>query len=168
MFNREDLKYVDHYSLRDFAAFLEQTAEIIHEKAKQNAFKPEEAQAGAIDHLMRSSRIVIRHLRKGCTLDEALEKTADDIGAPIDSVKRTWRRFCNDKSIYELRRRNRLIIELASFGFTNAQIGRKVNLHPNSVSRIIGAARRDYHLARSGEPPQPEMIDPPKGTFLFD
>ena len=145
----QNLNQMDHLSLRDLADFFENQAEMCREHAHKNALTTDEQQSGAIDFLMRTPRIVMRYLRAGCTLDEALQKTAECTHAPIGSIQRAWRRFLADKSTYELRRRNRLILELASMGFKNADIGRKLGLHPNSVSRIIGQARRAYHTHRA-------------------
>lgn len=151
----EELNQVDHISLRDLADFFEKQAEILRHKSMQDSKSNDEQTAGAIDFLLRTPRIVMRHLKTGCTREEALQRTADLTGAPLATIERAWKRFLYDKSDYELRRRNRLILELAALGLKNADIGKKMNLHPNSVSRIIGAARRAYHLPRS---PEPDMI----------
>lgn len=165
------LSQVDHFSLNDFAEFLERSADQVRELAVKNSIKPEEQQAGAIDFLLRTPRIVMRHLKSGHSLDDAMALTAKETGAPVGSINRAWRRFCQDKSLYELRRRNRLIIELAAMGFTNAQIGKKVNMHPHSISRIISAARRVHHQARTAQKNVDLVLNggmlPPSDSAIF-
>lgn len=143
------LQYVDHHSLNDFAAFLEAAAEQVREQAQANARRPEQEMSGAVNFMLRTPRTVERHLLKGCTLAEAIELTANESGLPADSVKRAWQRFTHQKSNDDLRRRNRLIIELAALGFSDSDIGKKVNLHRNSVNRIINQARRIRHMSRA-------------------
>lgn len=143
---QEKLRFVDHMSLNDMASYLEVQAETLRlQAANQQSNSDSGKQAAAMDHLIRTPRVVMRHLNKGMTLDSALEMTANDTGAPIVAIKRAWTRFTHDKSLYEMRRRNRLILELAAMGFTNSEIGKRVNLHCNSVSRIIAQARKAYH-----------------------
>lgn len=145
----DKLRWLDYSTLNDLANFFEAHAESCREKAALQVFDDGERNAAAIDCLIISPRIVMRFLRQGCTLSEAQEKTAEDIAAPLELIERSWKRFCYDKSLYELKRRNRLVLELAALGFTNADIGKKVNLHSNSVSRIISKARKDYHSGRA-------------------
>jgi len=97
-------------------------------------------------------------LRQGHSLSDALEKTATSLNVPFGSVERSWQRFLHDKSLYELRRRNTLIIELAALGLTNADIGKKVGLHCNTVSRIISKTRADYQAGRLAEPNKIKML----------
>lgn len=145
----EKLRFVDYLSLEDMAQFFEEQAETLREQAANQISTTDEArQANAIDFLYRSPRIVMRFLNKGESLEFAIEKTAQETGAPVVSIERAWRRFTQDKNLYTLRRRNRLILELVAMGFTNADIGRKVNLHPNSVSRIIAQTRQEYRQTR--------------------
>lgn len=146
----EELRYMDHLSLRDMADFFERQAELIRQQSDQIAANNniQARHASAVDTLIRSPRIVLRFLQRGCTLVEAQNQAAKTIGVPVGSIERAWKRFCFDKSHYELKRRNRLIIELAAMGFTNADIGKKVFLHPNSVSRIITKARASFRAGR--------------------
>lgn len=141
----DKLRFLDHITLNDLADFFDGQAENCRQKAIQQAFSNDEKKAAGIDFIIRTPRIVMRHLKTGCTLHEAIRKTAHETSVPETSIKNAWKRFCYDKSLYEMKRRNRLILELATMGFSNADIGRKVNLHPNSVSRIITRARKDYH-----------------------
>lgn len=145
----DELRQLDRYSLADLAEYFDKQAEICRQKALEDTENAAEKQAGAVDFLMRTPRIVMRHLRLGCTLTEAQQKTAALTGAPLGSIENAWSRFCSDKSTYELRRRNRVILELAGMGFANADISRKMALHPNSVSRIISQARSAYHAPRA-------------------
>ena len=144
----DKLRYIDHITLSDIAEYFEGQAEIMRHKAAQNAAGDAERIAAGINYLLSAPRLVRRSLRKGYNLEQALEIAAKEMQAPISSVKASWGRFCADKSIYELNRRNTLIIELAGLGLTNAQIGKRVNLHANSVSRIISNARKSYRLGR--------------------
>ncbi len=155
----EKLRFVDYLSLEDMAQFFDEQAEVCRLQAsEQKPVMDDMKQAAAMDFLMRSPRITMRYLNEGNSLKEAIEKTAKKIGAPVKSINRAWYRFTHDKSLYEMRRRNRLILELATMGFTNADIGRKVNLHPNSVSRIISKARKEYHSARTACPDRTKML----------
>mgnify|MGYP000536592238 CR=1 FL=1 len=145
----EKLRNVDHLSLEDMAKFFEEQAEHCRmQAATQKIATDGERIAAGMDFIVRTPRIVIRYLNKGYSLEEAMSRTSTETGAPITSIERAWNRFTHDKSIYETRRRNRLILELAAMGFSNADIGKKVHLHSNSVSRIISRARKDYHKAR--------------------
>lgn len=146
---QEKLRYVDHLSLEDMAKYFEEQAEHLRMQAATQKVSTEgERIAVGMDFIVRTPRIIIRFLNKGYSLEEAMQQTEKETNVPIPSIKNAWNRFTHDKSVYEARRRNRLIVELAAMGFTNANIGKKVNLHPNSVSRIISKARKDYHTAR--------------------
>ncbi|MBL4761668.1 MAG: hypothetical protein JKY93_03100 [Gammaproteobacteria bacterium] len=144
----QSLTRLDQLSLSDLAEYFDEQAELCRQEAVKTAKSELERQAAGINYIVSSPRIVMRHLKQGCTRDEALEKTAVIMGIPHGSIERTWMRFLSDKNIKELKRRNTLIIELVAMGFSNADIGRKVNLHPNTVSRIISKARADYAAAR--------------------
>lgn len=147
----EKLRYMDHLSLRDMADFFEHQAELIRNQsnyivAKNNV---QARQSVAIDILITSPRIVLRLLQTGQSLQEAQINAAKEIGAPVSTIENGWKRFCYDKSHYELKRRNRLILELAAMGFSNSDIGKKVFLHPNSVSRIITSQRKIHRQSQS-------------------
>ncbi len=144
----EKLRFADHHTLNDLANYLEEQARIIRERSALNAVMDNEAITAGIDYLVASPRIVRRKLRQGERLNDALTQTADEMNVPVGSVKRSWHRFLADKNRYELQRRNTLIIELAALGKTNAEIGRMVNLHAHSVSRIISKARKAYRQGR--------------------
>ncbi len=147
----KSLSRLDHLSLRDLAEFFETQADLCRNEAVKNLTNEQERIASGINYLNTIPRVIMRFLKTGCTLKEAISNAANDVNAPIGSVERSWNRFLSDKSVYELRRRNNLIIELACLGFSNSDIGKKVYLHANSVSRIISQARRDYHTARSSD-----------------
>jgi len=144
----DKLRYLDHMTLSDMAEYFEGQAEIMRHKAAQNAAGDSERIAAGIDYLLSAPRLVRRSLRQGYKLEQAIELAAKEMKAPLGSIKASWGRFCADKTTYELNRRNTLIIELAGLGLTNAQIGKRVNLHANSVSRIISNARKSYRLGR--------------------
>lgn len=144
----DKLRYLDEMTLQDMAEFFERHADICREQAAQNAASEAEMIAAGINYLLAAPRIVRRYLRQGYCLEKAAEKTAIQENLPLPSVMSSWRRFCHDKSRYELARRNTLIIELAALGLSNADIGKRVNLHPNSVSRIISNARKAYRYGR--------------------
>ena len=154
----EKLKYVDSYTLNDLANYMEKQAEELRAQAAEQAINQSEKNSFAVDHIIRTPRIVMRYLKTGCTLIEAKTKAANDCSLPIGTIDNAWSRFCMDKSNYELKRRNRLILELACLGFTNSDIGKKVGLHPNSVSRIITKARRDYHTGTRANPIELQML----------
>ena len=145
----QNLSKLDHLSLNDLAEYFDYQAELCRQEAVKTAMSEQERQAAGINYIVTSPRIVMRHLKAGYTRDEALERCANELNVPYGSIERSWKHFLHDKSRHELQRRNTLIIELVALGFSNADIGRKVALHPNTVSRIVSKARRQYHVARS-------------------
>ncbi|MCK5385145.1 MAG: hypothetical protein KAJ29_06160 [Alphaproteobacteria bacterium] len=158
-FMKRYLKRLDHLSLNDLADYFEEQADRCRQEAVSCAHSESEQQATGINYLLKAPRIVMRFLRQGHSLSEALENTAASIKVPLGSIERSWQRFLQDKSLYEMKRRNTLIIELAALGFTNADIGKKVGLHSNSVSRIIAKTRADYQAARlRAEPSKVKML----------
>ena len=158
MSNRVILKRLDHLSLKDMAEYFEHQADYCRHQAVKSARSEVETVAAGASYLVTAPRIVSRYLRKGESLEYALERTAKSLSVPFETIERTWKRFLCDKSLYELRRRNTLILELACLGLTNADIGRKVNLHPNSVSRIISSARSDYRHGRAVDEKKIQML----------
>lgn len=154
----KNLARLDHLSLNDLANFFEDQAEICRHEAVKSATSDLEKQAAGINYLVNAPRLIMRHLKQGHRLNDALKSTSEELKVPLSSIQRTWERFTHDKSIYELKRRNRLIIELAALGFSNSDIGKKVNLHPNSVSRIISKVRKDYYTARSANSDNVNML----------
>lgn len=157
-FMKRYLQRLDHMSLNDMADFFEEQADRFRQEAIGASRTDSERQAAGINYLLKAPRIVMRFLRQGCSLSEALERASASINVPYESVERSWQRFLHDKSLHELKRRNTLIIELAALGLTNSDIGKKVGLHCNSISRIISKARSDYRTARLAEPQKVKMI----------
>lgn len=154
----DKLRFLDHMTLNDMAEYFEQQAELCRQKSAEHAFSELERNCAGMDYLTRTPRIVSRFLRQGCSRSEAFFEASKATGAPLEVIERAWSRFCHDKSIYELKRRNRLILELAAFGMTNADIGRKVHMHPNSVSRIISSARKEFQSTRSVDRSKVDLV----------
>jgi DNA-binding NarL/FixJ family response regulator len=141
------LSSVDDMSLHEFADYLEQQADFIRNMAVQNSLTREDKNAAGMRFIQQSPRIVSRYLLQGHSLEEAIEKTATKTGAPVTAIENAWRRFSDSKNEHAMRQRNRLLIELASAGMSNAEIGHRLNLHYSSVARLIAKARRMNFLA---------------------
>ncbi len=82
-------------------------------------------------------RVVAKQLRHGHTLDTAIQKTAEITAIPCDTIEIHWTYFTRAKRRRDRENRNKLIVQLAEYGLSNDAIGKRLRLHPNSVSRII-------------------------------
>lgn len=80
-------------------------------------------------------QLVAQKITDGSPVDNAIQAVAAETGIPIETIRLYWRRWL--RSPERQRQRTALILALASRGATNAQIGERVGLHANSVSRII-------------------------------
>lgn len=88
----QNLAKLDHLSLSDLAEYFESQAELCRQQAVKTAHSETERQAASINYIVSSPRIVMRYLRAGYKRDEALQKCANDIGVPYDSIERSWGR----------------------------------------------------------------------------
>lgn len=109
-------------------------------------------------------KFVRRYLRRGYELDDAIALASDVSKIPFDTVQIHWTYFVRAKRKKDIMKRNKLIIQLAEMGFSNQAIGRRFDLHENSVSRIISTfASDDFRRGRfkdrfeRPEPPQPKL-----------
>jgi len=83
----EKLRFVDHLSLEDLACFFEQQAKLCRIQASnQNSISEGEKQAAAMDFILQTPRIVMRHLNKGHTLANAKELTAKNLNLPTTTI----------------------------------------------------------------------------------
>lgn len=139
-----ELTALDHKALFDIANWHDKQATILRERAHLLAARAN--QQNDIDRRLkfmeRLPDTVMRYLRQGCSLQESMTKAADHAKVPFATVQTRWASFIAAKDKKCMARRNRLIMDLAALDLTNAQIGERVDLHPVSVSRIIGQEKR--------------------------
>ncbi len=139
-----ELTGLDHKALFDIANWHDKQATILRERAHLLAARAN--QQNDIDRrlkfLDRLPDTVMRYLRQGCSLIEAMDKAAEHSKVPLATVQTRWQAFIVTKDKKSISRRNKLIMDLAALDLTNAQIGARVDLHPVSVSRIIGQEKR--------------------------
>ncbi len=95
-----------------------------------------------LQFLEKLPQTVCKYLRQGHSAVQACELTSTHTEVALATVQAHWRRFLTEKSEVSMAQRNRLIMDLAALGLTNALIGDRVGLHANSVSRIISAEKK--------------------------
>lgn len=140
----DELNDLDHKALFNIANWHDKQATILRERAYLLAARAN--QQNDIDRrlkfLDRLPDTIIKYLRQGCTLAEALQKSADHAGTPLATAQARWTAFIDMKDKKSLAKRNHAIMDLAALDLTNAQIGDRFGLHPVSVSRIISHEKR--------------------------
>jgi len=101
-----------------------------------------------IKYLQTLPQYVMKYLRQGHDLDGAIKLAADHTDCPPLTVRARWKKFISIKNSADMAQRNRLIKDLAEFGLTNEQIGKRVALHKNSVSRLLSKTnvKRNRHI----------------------
>ena len=149
--DQTELRYADSKSLEDMADFFELNAEMFRQMAfdKRRDMDKQTERAGMMIEAL--PREVLRHIEKDYVdRSTAIQRVSDEYNLPYKTVEGCYSRFTSRRSAHASRMRNRVIIELAALGFTNAQIGKRVDLHPNSVSRIISSWRKAYRQGLRG------------------
>ena len=139
-----ELVELDHQALFTMANWHDKQATILRERAYNLASraKAENDIDRRLKMLDRLPETVMKYLRQGCTLSEAQNKAAAHVNCLLATVEVRWEKFITLKDERSQGQRNRLIMDLAELGHTNAQIGERVGLHPVSVSRIISKEKR--------------------------
>jgi hypothetical protein len=134
---------VPYPALYKLAAWHDKQATIIRAWAHRLELSSE--MKGQVDKrhkfLQQLPATVAKYLRQGIQLQTAIVMTSQHANVPIETVEARWRDWINNKNGQSLDERNRLIVDLSSI-LKNAQIGERVGMHPNSVSRIISQEKR--------------------------
>lgn len=73
----------------------------------------------------------------------AAQQIGAETGVPAETVAHYMKRRTDELRRLARGRRDREVMRLARLGWSNAEIGRKLALHPSSVSRIVQKALRD-------------------------
>ncbi len=80
---------------------------------------------------------IIRALENGAELDSACAQIDAEEKAPEGFALAHWNDFIRSSNRAFTARRYQLIYRYAEVGYSNEEIGHKLGLHPNSVSRIL-------------------------------
>jgi hypothetical protein len=135
---------LDRNALHSIAAWHDKQAQALRERAK----RIEGANLANDDNRRRLRsfddlhKYVINQLKLGHSLPDAILRTAAQIDAPVNTVKVYWKKFVKAEDKKTLAERNAFMLHMAGIGTTNANIGALVNMHPNSVSRVLSKERK--------------------------
>ena len=102
-------------------------------------------------------KMVYKQLRRGMGEKRAFEEVATIAGIPARTVEVRWINYCKARKKRALRDRNTKIYELAVLGHSNDEIGKRFNLHPNSVSRIISQEKKKSSRPVNAHPARYEV-----------
>ncbi|MGH1377165.1 MAG: hypothetical protein ACRBCK_12585 [Alphaproteobacteria bacterium] len=135
---------LDPSALFRMAEYMERQAEIILALARKKQLKIDRGVEidRQIQYLKNTPTTVIKKLRRGCSLEEAIAETAKISDAPIVTIKKHWDNFLSNKDQNSVAQRNKLIMDLHSLGLTNVTIAKRLHIHPVTVSRIISKHRK--------------------------
>lgn len=135
---------LDPPALFRIAEYMERQAEIILALARKKQLKIDQGTEidRQIKYLKETPSIVIRILRRGCSLEEAIAETSKISDAPIVTIEKHWENFLHTNNKNTVAQRNKLIRDLHSLGLTNVAIAQRLDLHPVSVSRILSSAKK--------------------------
>ena len=138
------LRDLDPPALFRIADYMERQAEIILSLARKKQLKIDQGSEidRQIKYLKDTPNTVIKILRRGCSLEEAIAETSKISDAPIVTIEKHWENFLNAKNRDTVAQRNKLIRDLHSLGLTNVTIAKRLDLHPVSVSRILSSAKK--------------------------
>lgn len=139
---------LDPLALFRIAEYMERQAAIILALARKKQLKIDQGTEidRQIKYLKETPNTVIKILRRGCSLEEAIAETSKISNAPIVTIEKHWEKFLHAKNKDTVIKRNKLIKDLHSLGLTNVAIAKRLDLHPVSVSRILSSAKRDSKL----------------------
>ena len=139
---------LDYKALFSMADYLHRQSEIVLALARKKQAKEDEKleTERRIMCLQESYKTVMRMLRRGMSLSEAIEETAKIIQTPITTIEKRWEDFLADTNRTNSRQRHILIRDLSSIGITNVEIGRRLGMHPVTISRILSRAVSYTHL----------------------
>ncbi|GEM_PF-3974446 len=85
---------------------------------------------------------VRKFMKQGHPIEIALDLAAGHAGVKYKTVQTYWQKYVTSKDKADIARKHDDCISLFSVGFTNAQIGRALNYHPNHVSRVRSEMRK--------------------------
>lgn len=136
--------------LRAVIAAAEETAERArYELARENA--RELLRSNTKDRIKALERIpeyVAVKIADGMDADAAIREVAEALDTMEETVRSRWRRACREQAASARELRNGRIWQLAAAGCSNDEIGKAVELHPVTISRIIKAMKK--RRAREG------------------
>lgn len=126
------------------AELFEKQASLLREQALKIQAKQKSADESQalIDYLKQTPHTVIKQLKKGLSLKEAIVESAKLSNCPTETIDHYWKRFCRSKQDNDIKSRNNIIFILAAMGLSNNEISNRVNMHPGSISRLLGQEKR--------------------------
>lgn len=123
---------------------MERQAEIIiaHARKRQAKIDSQNAIEHRVKFLKDTPKTVIRMLRRGHSLEEALKETSKICDVPIVTISKHWDNFLKEKNQKSVAERNKLLKDLHALGLSNVTIAKRLDLHPVSVSRILSKNKK--------------------------
>ncbi len=142
------LNELDYPALFSLAEYHTRQSEIILSLARKKQAKEDEKieTENRANELQESYKIVMRCLRRGMKLDEAIEETSKIIHAPKHTIEIRWNDFISDTTVKNNRKKHVLIRDLSAIGISNVQIAHKLGLHPVTISRILSKERKNWRV----------------------
>lgn len=139
MYATATLRGLEPAQLIELAKAHEQQAAALRAAADRRAEETamHRATKARMDTLDRLPAMVARFERQGMTRGEALACVALSTGAPAGTVAQRMFRAERKAKADQRAARDRAVIDLAATGHNNAEIGRRVGLHRDTVARIV-------------------------------
>mgnify|MGYP006440503079 CR=1 FL=1 len=140
----EDIAKLDYNSLLHLSRWHQKQANLLRKRIDEIEYYKgmNERSRERVDFLARMPQYVRRHLRRGLSLEEAIDATHTDTGVKKYCIRQHWKDYIRSKNENDIALRNQLILDLAALNMTHSTIGQRLGLHRKSVARIIQQERR--------------------------
>lgn len=91
-----------------------------------------------VDYMADSYKTVLEYLSKGYnSTDSAIAAAARDLALPEFTVAGWWKNWVKRRDAAARAERDRVIVDLVKLGVSNKDIGARLGVHPNTVTRAI-------------------------------
>jgi DNA-binding NarL/FixJ family response regulator len=90
-----------------------------------------------VDACFSSSQVLENFLTSGLPYEAALDAASAQTGIIPETIAYHWKKALHARKNDTSGGRAIEVVRLAAKGWTNAEIGKELGIHPNSVSRII-------------------------------
>lgn len=91
-----------------------------------------------VDYMADSYKLVLHYLSRGYNSTEsAISAAARDLDLTEDCVLGWWKNWKKNSDQATRTERNRVVVDLVRLGITNKDIAKRLEIHPNTVTRAI-------------------------------
>ena len=149
----DTLTELDHNTLYTMAEWHDKQSTILRARAHALAERQHgrDQVSERVKFIQNSPRTVMKYLRAGHDINNALKRAADHTGLPEKTIANNWFKYIDSKRKEHVRERNKLAFEMHGLGIPNVAIADRLNLHPVTVSRIL-KKEREKRLVKNPNP----------------